>query len=389
MLQQCFGFPEQLAPAANDTVSVAAPPSLPPLPPRDSRRPRATNPRNVVDRRAPERSRTGRSIVRNDRDVPQHTPEEWHQLGLPFPAPIILSEAALAVEAHLEASALAGAPLLGSQRIADLLGHCRSTVRNAMDRLQRMRRIDIETVGNSRRVLVRKHGAWTAWGDIRLLTPAQVEALAGGYALEDKVITASMDDIRRVIVRVANTGEAMPNNPLLAELAGRGGRSSALRALRRLVRVKALKIETRGSYRRVQIVATGRWTGWGEARPGHAPYLHRERGAQMPGDSVKPRHPESRPLPPAVRNAIRYIDITPIDVSHADTCQWTEGDRRAPLFCGVPCSRNSSYCTEHTAIVYPRRRRSELRPDSHRPHAGTANLARLNGYWSQGLCEVA
>ena len=161
-----------------------------------------------------------------------------------------------------------------------------------------------------------------------------------------------MQNVLRVVTRAANLGGAMPNNPLLGHMAGGHGRSSALRALRRLAVACIVHIEVQGSYRRVLIVQTNRWTDWGDAPPRTRPLPPPPPRRSRTGDLPETRAPESRPLP-AARDSTRTA-VGPI--APATTCQyplWADGERpgESPLFCGDP-STYRSLCGTHAELCY-------------------------------------
>ena len=84
------------------------------------------------------------------------------------------------------------------------------------------------------------------------------------------IITPLMQRVERTLARHASAYSPMPNNPILGELAGGHGRSSAYRALRRLEKLGRIRVERKHGSRRVTVVATGQTTDWGNARKGHS-----------------------------------------------------------------------------------------------------------------------
>lgn len=192
--------------------------------------------------------------------------------------------------------------------------------------------------------------------------PARVLTTTAPQPPPGAKLTTSMRDVLRVVTRLAGTGAAMPNNPILGDLAAGRGRSSVLRALRRLVRAKVITIERRGSKRRITIIETGKQTGWGDARPGHSPYIHRRPG-EAAVKLVPVRGPASRPLPvqvayqppPAVDPAAAQVRILAADF--AASCQmplWADGvsPGSSPRFCGLPSDGKHSFCIEHVALCF-------------------------------------
>lgn len=172
------------------------------------------------------------------------------------------------------------------------------------------------------------------------------------------VVTPSMQEVLRIVTRIAVAGEPMPNNPTLGEICGGRGRSSALRALRRLQFCGYLSIERRDSKRRVVIVSTSQATGWGDARPGHSPYLHRRPGEPWAPRPRAARRPESRPLRPQV-SAPPPPSPRALAAAHApaNSCQmptWADGQRpgAAQAFCGEPSIEHSSFCRSHHELCF-------------------------------------
>lgn len=116
-------------------------------------------------------------------------------------------------------------------------------------------------------------------------TPAGM-GLRNHSVLSDPVVTPSMAAVLKVLMRHANAHYPMPNNPKLGEQAGGHGRSTVLRALRRLSEAGFIRVEHRWKQRRVIMLINGRTTDWGEARPGHSPHIHRRPGEPPP--AIKP-----------------------------------------------------------------------------------------------------
>ncbi len=167
-----------------------------------------------------------------------------------------------------------------------------------------------------------------------------------------------MQEVLRLVTRLAGMSAEMPNNPSLGKLVGGRGRSCVLRALRRLEIACLVVVEHKGSRRRVIIMGTGKSTAWGEARPGHSPYLHRKRGEPAVAAEKAPRRANTRPLAPQLPAGVRYAP--PIVHSAADVCQWPmwkDGERPGaePLFCGDACTGGTSFCVGHIGFVYRRR----------------------------------
>ncbi|MGI4792676.1 MAG: GcrA family cell cycle regulator [Janthinobacterium lividum] len=172
------------------------------------------------------------------------------------------------------------------------------------------------------------------------------------------VITPSMQEVLRFVTRLANMSAEMPNNPELGKLIGGRGRSCVLRALRRLEVAAVLVVEHKGSRRRVTIMGTARSTAWGEARPGHSPYLHRRRGEPAIARQKAPRRANTRPLAPQLPPGVHYHP--PLVHAAAATCQWPmwgddERPGRVPLFCGNVCAEDLSFCAAHAGDVYKKR----------------------------------
>ena len=156
------------------------------------------------------------------------------------------------------------------------------------------------------------------------------------------VVSPLMEEIERILRRLAASRSPMPNNPILGELAGGRRRNSAARALEKLVLAGRITVETMPGQRRV-VFADGRMTGWGESRPGHKPFCRNARGQQPPP-------------PPPKREAPVLVDVfvprehRP-DVPAARQCQWplwADGEKPNGLYCGQKTlSWKVSWCPEH------------------------------------------
>lgn len=181
------------------------------------------------------------------------------------------------------------------------------------------------------------------------------------------IVTASMREVARIVTRLASSKQPMPNNPILGDLADGRGRSSVLRALRRLVVANIITIERQGSERRCTVVASGHTTDWGEARPGHSPYLHRRPGDPAPEKPARrERRPQSRPLLQTLPGVgaplpVSAADRASVAIARACLCQfplWDDGARVgfyvAPRFCSEPVStvQGRSYCDFHDLVCY-------------------------------------
>ena len=195
----------------------------------------------------------------------------------------------------------------------------------------------------------------------RKRTPART-GLRNRSVLSDPVVTLSMAAVLSVLKRNANAHYPMPNNPRLGEQTSSGhGRSTVLRALRRLSDAGFIRVEHRWKQRRVVILINGRTTDWGEARPGHSPQVHRRPGEPSPAIKPPKAHaPSSRPLAShfmpilslLTPEAARCTQV-PLKVIAIRTCQypmWRDGERprRSPLFCNKPTVGRASLCCEHT-----------------------------------------
>jgi len=179
------------------------------------------------------------------------------------------------------------------------------------------------------------------------------------------VITPSMRDVLEVVESLVRTGSPMLNNPLLGERAGeRGrGRPTVLRALRRLSEADIISIEHRERQRRVTMLATGRSTDWGEARPGHSPFSRCRPGEPPPAvQPMKARRPSSTPsishltpdLEPPAPEAARRPQLLPESIV-APLCQypkWRDGERpgKSPIYCNEPALGAASFCREHAEL---------------------------------------
>ncbi len=172
------------------------------------------------------------------------------------------------------------------------------------------------------------------------------------------VITRTMEEVARIVNRLANARGEMPTNPILGDLAGNRGRSSVFRALRRLAHANIITIERKGDRRRCTVVETGRSTDWGEARPGHSPYIHRRPGDATPCKPLrKVRAPQSRPMPSELP-APAVFDPGPLVITRAATCQyplWADGERTfygVRRFCDDASTPGRSYCAFHVILCY-------------------------------------
>ena len=160
-------------------------------------------------------------------------------------------------------------------------------------------------------------------------------------------ITPLMRVVEQILVRLSQANLPMPNNPVLGERAGGHGRSAVDRALRRLAALGRIRIERGEGKRRVWVATTAKFTEWGEARKGHAPFSSRKRG-EAPAARV--RASGSAALPPALPK----IAFQPIVVGPAHTCQWpmwADGKRATGQFCGARSVPGKSYCSEHQGVV--------------------------------------
>ncbi len=198
--------------------------------------------------------------------------------------------------------------------------------------------------------------------------------------LPSPVITASMREVERIVTRLAHAHDTMPNNPILGELTGGRGRSAVLRALRRLETAQLILVERLGNRRRVHVIATGRVTDWGEARPGHSPYIHRPPGDTSPKVRVrKPRRPESRPMAAALppKPILHALTLSLVSEEprrrhrEPEPCNfplWGDGERpgrvtRPGMYCPVLTDGTGSLCAEHAALCFvPRKNRAGAAP---------------------------
>ena len=206
-------------------------------------------------------------------------------------------------------------------------------------------------------------------------------------------MTAAMRRVLDTVARLARTGSPMLNNPQLGEGVGGISRSSALRALGKLSAAGLIEIELRidcgKRVRRVRIVATNLCTGWGEARLGHSPYIHRRRGEPPPAARpAKVRTPLSRPLKPhAAASPTLFASVAdlqphsvlpamarkppgrtvktrltpvhqlqlpfePVTTAVCRYPKWRDGERpgRSPRYCDKPTSGAASFCREHVGL---------------------------------------
>ncbi len=157
------------------------------------------------------------------------------------------------------------------------------------------------------------------------------------------VLTPLVADIERIIRRVVQSGAPMPNNPVLGALAGNRGRSSAQRAVARLVKLRRIKVETRHGERRA-VLPSGAATGWGEARQGHAPYCTTKKGQPKP----PPKRGPCSPAMPAT------VQLPAIVVKPAEACQmpmWPDGAKPNGHYCGAPVVGRTSWCCDHGGKV--------------------------------------
>jgi hypothetical protein len=152
-------------------------------------------------------------------------------------------------------------------------------------------------------------------------------------------MTALTEMVEGVLVRIAKNGSTMPNNPMLGQRCAGRGRSSMDRAIRRLAKLGRVRVEIRGSLRRLWVKSCDRWTDWGEARKGHAPFTARARGTPPP--EPPPPSAEIVRLP---RPVIEQLKVRP-----SECCQWPlwpDGARPDGRYCERAIFRKS-YCAEH------------------------------------------
>lgn len=156
-------------------------------------------------------------------------------------------------------------------------------------------------------------------------------------------ISPLMQEVERIMRRLAAAGSEMPDNPTLGELASRRPRSSVLKALQKLERAGHILVERDKSLRRVLVVATGQRTGWGQYRRGHAPYSANPHLRGRPKVAPAPIIRLGRPPP-----IIEKWDAI-------DVCQFIADDERSlgrePTVCGRAVLRGKSWCGEHHALL--------------------------------------
>ena len=158
-----------------------------------------------------------------------------------------------------------------------------------------------------------------------------------------------------IVRRLAATGEQMPSNPRLAEIAGARYRSSVRKSLQRMEKAGLIQIEIKEEMRRVHIVKTSARTGWGPYPLGHAPY------------SVTPRPPPGGLCPPKAspqmdgivrpgRVVIDALNLRPTGAcefalwpDHMRPSEWARQGNR--LFCGEPSIARKSWCCAHTPAI--------------------------------------
>ena len=178
-----------------------------------------------------------------------------------------------------------------------------------------------------------------------------MQQLALAFPRPPATITALMKVVEAVLVRISTNGSTMPNNPMLGQRCGGRGRSSMDRALRRLASIGHIQIEYRHGLRRVFVVQCGRWTDWGEARKGHAPFSTTPR----PPKGWKPPQPVAIEQPRAFVRAVVFFQPEP-EPRYAGprTCQWpmwSDQGKSTGVYCDAPVNGKGSYCAAHQAMA--------------------------------------
>lgn len=161
----------------------------------------------------------------------------------------------------------------------------------------------------------------------------------------DYTMSPLLTEIERILRRLAIGKLPMPNNPILGQLAGGRGRSSAARAVDRLISIGRIVIETEEGKHRV-VFPDGQVSGWGISRKGHAPFCSNPKGTAPPPYK---RKPNSMPMPPQVPKS------SPIVVGPSSTCCWPlwgYGEKPNHKYCELPSVKGFSWCLTHKKISF-------------------------------------
>lgn len=178
------------------------------------------------------------------------------------------------------------------------------------------------------------------------------------FSMPVKVVTPLMRKILHVVTRTATAKLPMPTNAELGEILGHG-RQSVAKAFDRLVALGRVRVDVRTSYRRVYVVSKQIITGWGEHRPGHAPFSKHRRGELVL--DLAPRRlgradgfsflgiPSAEELSYRVAITGQKQEIAP-----ARVCQFILSDATAywPRFCGLDTIVGKSWCEGHYRGVF-------------------------------------
>ncbi len=161
------------------------------------------------------------------------------------------------------------------------------------------------------------------------------------FPMPVKIVTPLMQKVLDIVIRTAAARLSMPTNADLSTVLGRG-RQSVAKAFDRLVALGRLRIDVKKSYRRVYVVAKQSITGWGEHRPGHAPFCRRKRGEH-----------ELDLTPPPPRSIGRGEGFSFLGISRLDEYDYRAalGSAQAPVgaarFCQFVTSPDGSYYTRY------------------------------------------
>jgi hypothetical protein len=187
--------------------------------------------------------------------------------------------------------------------------------------------------------------------------------------LDDQGMTPLMLRLEATLRRMSNTAAIMPSFETLNTLAQGRSRSGVYRALVRLEAMGRIAIDQVEGRRRVVILHTGRATGWGNFKPGKAPYStdrtkpdHRARRnahASVERSGAGFHKPESDARSNVKHHFFVYQNSAapPFKIRdfQIETCQFpreNEPGQRTLLFCGKPTTRGSSWCLDCKAQVF-------------------------------------
>ncbi|WP_156038076.1 hypothetical protein [Acidiphilium angustum] len=169
-----------------------------------------------------------------------------------------------------------------------------------------------------------------------------------------------------IVTRLAEGRIEMPTYPVLGIMASNRGRQSVAKAFDRLVNLGLVRVETRRTTRRVLVVGTGNFTGWGEWVDGHAPH---SAPSQAPLDptaivAVEGVRRPSPMTPEGEMTVAQYLRSLPRPTARPDpgpsrNCQYIKGEisRGVVEFCNAKSRNGKSWCDDHLKIVFDKHSR--------------------------------